>query len=73
MESPQQFREAVARLEATHVRFVLWDPRVDQLLHIMLPRYETATVSEHVIERYLGSHYHQIGFANRFRVMERNP
>jgi hypothetical protein len=69
---PEQFREAVARLEAKQVRFVLWDPGVDHLLHIVLPTYKTAPVNEQIIEPYLESHYHQLESASGFRIMERN-
>jgi hypothetical protein len=71
--SPEQFREAVARLEAKQVRFVLWDSGADHLLHIVLPRYKTAPANEQIIEPYLESHYHQLSSANGFRIMERNP
>jgi hypothetical protein len=70
---PEQFREAAPRLEAKHVRFVLWDPGVDDMLHVWLPRYKTAPANEQIIEPYLESHYHQLGSASTFRIMERNP
>jgi len=70
---PEQFREAVDRLEAKRVRFVLWDPGVDHLLHIVLPHYKTAPANEQIIEPYLESHYHQLGSAGGFRIMARNP
>jgi hypothetical protein len=71
--SPEQFREAVARLETKQVRFVLWDSGADHLLHIVLPHYKMAPANEQIIEPYLQSHYHQLGSANGFRIMERIP
>lgn len=69
---PEQLKEAVDRLEAKRVRFVLWDSGVDHMLHVWLPRYKTAPANEQIIEPYLESHYHQLGSASGFRIMERN-
>jgi hypothetical protein len=67
---PEQFQAAVAQLEAKRVRYVLWDVETD--LHFLLPRYQAPPANEQPIERYLESHYHQLSFANGFRIMERN-
>jgi len=67
---PEQFQEAVAQLDAKRVRYVLWD--IETHWHLLLPHYQPPPPDEQIIERYLESHYHQIGSANGFRIMERN-
>lgn len=67
---PDQFTDAVNRLEAKRVRYALWDADTD--LRILFPHYKSPPASEQIMERYLESHYHRLGNAGRFRIMERN-
>ncbi len=71
--TPQQFHEAVNAIQAKRVRYVLWStPSSLELLSLSFPAYHPPPHDQQIIEPYLESHYHQIGIANDFRILERN-
>ena len=71
--TPAEFKSATECLEARHVQHVLWDTQVSgSNLVNWFPHYHQPTGDEAIMERYIESHYHQIAFANGFRVMARN-
>jgi hypothetical protein len=67
-----QFRETIAELETTKVRYVLWDTVVDgPNLKQWFPAYQQPPQDRLVIEPYLNQHYDLIGYKNGFRLLQR--
>jgi hypothetical protein len=70
--TPAQMQEIVDRLEARKVKLVLWDAIISgKGLQQLFPHYHEPAPEQQVVERYLRSHYRQVGFENGFRLMER--
>lgn len=67
-----QFREAVRDLDLKRTRFVLFDTNLaGPNLRVLFPAYRHPPADQLIMEPYLESHYHQIGFAKGFRILER--
>jgi hypothetical protein len=68
-----QFREAVDDLDRKRARYVLWDTVFSgESLRSLFPAYRPPPKEKLIIEPYLERHYHQIGFENGFRILERD-
>jgi hypothetical protein len=71
--SETYFREAVASVEAKHVKYVLWDTVVaGDKLKEWFPAYQEPARSDQIMERYLEQHYEQVALLNGFRLLKRN-
>ena len=67
-----QFRETIAELEETKVKYVLWDTVVDgPNLKQWFPAYQQPAQDQLVLEPYLNQHYDLIGCKNGFRLLQR--
>ncbi len=74
LNTDAQFREAVRDLDRAKVRYVLWDTVfAGQSMQILFPAYRYPSAGRLIMEPYLETHYHQIGFENGFRILERSP
>jgi hypothetical protein len=67
------FQEAVRNLETERVKYVLWCVVFSgNNLQGVFPAYRHPPRAELIMEPYLESRYHQIGFAQGVRILERN-
>jgi hypothetical protein len=72
INTPTQFEETIAALEAQKVPYVLWDTFVaGENLTRWFPGYVDPPYNEQHLEQYLRRHYTEIGVRNGFRVLER--
>jgi hypothetical protein len=66
------FKEAIAAIEAKHVKYVLWDTLVStETMNTWFPAYRQPSRDDQLMERYLEGHYHQLAILNGFRLLER--
>jgi hypothetical protein len=70
--SEPYFREAIAAIEAKHVKYVLWDTFVaGDNLKQWFPAYLEPAKSDRLMEQYLERHYDQLAILNGFRLLRR--
>jgi hypothetical protein len=70
--SEPYFKEAIAAVEAKHVRYVLWDTVVSgENLTKWFPAYREPPRDEQLMERYFESHYDEVTILNGFRLLKR--
>lgn len=68
-----QFHEAIDQIDRKRVRYVLWDTVFSGAArNSAFPSYRPPAPGKLIMEPYLESHYHAIGRANTFRILERN-
>ena len=72
MNSGEQFRETIGRLEQDQVRYVVWNRTFPQWINQFFPAYRNPPANELIMEPYLLEHYTPVGGdADGFQVLER--
>lgn len=66
-------REAIRDLDSKKPRYAFQDMSLTgDRMRNMFPAFQPPPPAERLIDRYLDQHYHQIGTADAFRVLERD-
>ncbi len=72
MNTKPQFQEVLRDLEATQVKYVLWDSVVaGSNLGTWFPNYQEPAAEEQLVEQYLEQHYRLVETRNGFRILQR--